>query len=51
MYLPGTPVDDKILILEDTDGDGRADKETVFADKLHAPTGIQFGKGGVFVVQ
>ena len=51
MYLPGTPVDDKILILEDTDGDGRADKETVFADKLHVPTGIEFGKGGVFVAQ
>ena len=51
MYLPGTPVDDKILILEDTDGDGRADKETVFADKLHVPTGIEFGKGGVFVSQ
>jgi glucose/arabinose dehydrogenase/lysophospholipase L1-like esterase len=51
MYLPGTPVDDKILILEDTDGDGRADKKTVFADKLHVPTGLEFGKGGVFVAQ
>ncbi|MBL9089701.1 MAG: HEAT repeat domain-containing protein [Planctomycetaceae bacterium] len=51
MYLPGTPVDDKILILEDTDGDGRADKQTVFADKLHVPTGIEFGRGGVFVAQ
>ncbi|MCE9606685.1 MAG: HEAT repeat domain-containing protein [Planctomycetia bacterium] len=51
MYLPGTPVDDKILILEDTDGDGKADKRTVFADKLHVPTGLEFGKGGVFVAQ
>jgi len=51
MYLPGTPVNDKILILEDTDGDGRADKQTVFADKLHVPTGIEFGCGGVFVAQ
>jgi len=51
MYLPGSPVDDKILILEDTDGDGKADKKTVFADKLHVPTGLEFGKGGVFVAQ
>ena len=27
MYLPGRPVDDKVLILEDTDGDGKADKQ------------------------
>lgn len=51
MYLPGTPVDDKILILEDTDGDGRADKQTIFADKLHVPTGIELGNGGVYVAQ
>ncbi|QDU45553.1 HEAT repeat protein [Symmachiella dynata] len=51
MYLPGTPVDDKILILEDTDGDGRADKSTVFADGLHVPTGIELGDGGVYVAQ
>ncbi len=51
MYLPGTPVDDKILILEDTDGDGRADKQTVFADGLHVPTGIELGHGGAYVAQ
>lgn len=51
MYIPGTPPSDKILILEDTDGDGRADKSTVFADGLHIPTGIEFGRGGVFVAQ
>ncbi len=50
-YLPGTPVDDKILILEDTDGDGKADKQTVFADGLHLPTGIELGFGGCFVAQ
>lgn len=49
MYLPGTPVNDKILILEDTNGDGRADKQTVFADKLHLPTGIELGDGGCYV--
>jgi lysophospholipase L1-like esterase len=51
MYLPGTPVDDKVLIFEDVDGDGKADKQTVFADKLHIPMGIELGYGGVFVSQ
>lgn len=51
MYIPGTPPSDKILILEDTDGDGRADKRTVFADGLHIPTGIEFGRGGVLIAQ
>ena len=51
MYLPGMPVDDKILIFEDTDGDGRADKQTVFADGLHVPTGLELGDGGVYVAQ
>ncbi|HEY2155235.1 MAG TPA: PVC-type heme-binding CxxCH protein, partial [Isosphaeraceae bacterium] len=51
MYLPGRPVNDKILIFEDTDGDGKADKQTVFADKLHVPTGIELGDGGVYVAQ
>lgn len=50
-YLPGKDVDDKILILEDTDGDGRADKQTVFADGLHLPTGIELGDGGAYVAQ
>ena len=50
MYLPGTPVHDKILIYEDTDDDGKADKETVFADGLHLPTGIAYAGGNsVFV--
>ena len=51
MYLPGTPVNDKVLILEDTDGDGKADKQTVFADGLHVPTGIELGDGGAYVAQ
>ena len=51
MYLPGKPVDDKVLILEDTDGDGKADKQTVFADKLHVPTGIELGDGGAYIAQ
>jgi putative heme-binding domain-containing protein len=43
---PGQKADDKILVLEDTDGDGKADKTTVFADGLLIPTAVepdQFG--------
>lgn len=50
-YIPGVPVHDKIVILEDTDGDGRADKHTVFADNLYLPLGFEFGNGGVYVSQ
>ena len=50
-YLPGSPPNDKILILEDSDGDGKADKQTVFADKLYLPTGIELGDGGAYVAQ
>ncbi len=49
MYLPGRPVNDKVLIFEDTNGDGKADKQTVFADGLHVPTGIELGDGGAYV--
>ena len=38
---------DCIKICEDTDGDGRADKFTVFADKLSIPTSLTFVNGGV----
>jgi putative heme-binding domain-containing protein len=38
---PGQKADDKILILEDTDGDGKADKTTVFADGLLIPTAVE----------
>ncbi len=40
---------DRVKILEDTDGDGRADKFTVFADGLNIPSGIAVGYGGVWV--
>ena len=42
---------DSIKICEDTDGDGRADKFTVFADHLNIPTGFTFAKGGIVVAQ
>ena len=43
--------DDKVKILEDTDGDGKADKVTVFADKLNIPTSFTFYDGGIVVSQ
>jgi putative heme-binding domain-containing protein len=46
---PGQKPHDKIVILEDTTGSGKADKSTVFADDLFIPTGIELGKGGVYV--
>jgi putative heme-binding domain-containing protein len=50
-WKPGDPRPaDKLIILEDTDGDGIADKSTVFYDKLHCPTGFEFWNGGVLVV-
>src|SRR6266446_4151558 len=48
---PGAKPRDRIKILEDTDGDGRADKVTVFADGLNLATGILLGNGGVYVGQ
>ncbi|MCA9059529.1 MAG: HEAT repeat domain-containing protein [Planctomycetaceae bacterium] len=41
---------DRLLILEDSDSDGKADKCTVFYDQLHCPTGFEFWNGGVLVV-
>lgn len=43
--------DDRIKICEDTDGDGKADKFTVFAEKLNIPTSIVFVNGGIIVSQ
>ena len=42
---------DKLLILEDTDGDGVADKQTIFADDLHIPIGFEISHDGVYVSQ
>lgn len=46
---PGEQPNDKIFILEDTNGDGVADRSTVFAEGLTIPTGILPGDGGVYV--
>ena len=51
-YRPGDALpNDKILIYEDTDGDGKADKETVFADQLYLPIGFEFAPEGVYLSQ
>ena len=46
---PGQEPHDRLVILEDTDGDGRADTSKVFADDLHVPLSFEFGDGGVYV--
>jgi putative membrane-bound dehydrogenase-like protein len=43
------PGQDRVKVLEDTDGDGRMDKATIFADGLNIPSGIAVGHGGVWV--
>ncbi|MEK0449611.1 MAG: hypothetical protein RL088_1879 [Verrucomicrobiota bacterium] len=51
-WKPGDPKpDDKLLIFEDTNGDGRADKQTVFARGLHLPIGFEITPEGVYVSQ
>lgn len=40
---------DRILIFEDTDGDGSFDKCTVFIDNLNLVSGLEFGFGGIWV--
>ena len=51
--MPGYPVDTspsgRIKLLEDTNGDGRPDKSTVFADQLVLPNGVMRWKRGVLV--
>ena len=48
---PGEVANDKIIILEDTNDDGVADKSTVFAEGLYLPTGIELANGGCYVAQ
>ena len=49
--FPGDVFNDKILILEDTDGDGRADKSIIFAEGLNIPSGFELGDGGVYIAE
>ncbi|MBX9787660.1 MAG: HEAT repeat domain-containing protein [Pirellulales bacterium] len=50
-WKPKEAMCDKLLVLEDSDGDGRADRCTHFADDLNCPTGFEFYNGGVLVAQ
>lgn len=51
-YRPGdNKPNDKIIIFEDTNGDGKADKQTVFAEGLHLPVGFELAPEGVYVSQ
>ena len=51
-YKPGDArPNDKLLILEDTNGDGKADQQTVFADGLHLPIGFELAAEGVYISQ
>ena len=44
---PGKPAKSRISYLEDTDGDGRVDRRTVFAENLLQVEGVMPWKGGV----
>ena len=46
---PFEPRPDKLLIVEDRDADGRAERVVVFADQLVNPTGFEFWNGGVLL--
>ena len=48
---PTSKVGDSLLVFEDTNGDGQADKIIHFLDDLNCPTGFQFYKDGVLVMQ
>jgi lysophospholipase L1-like esterase len=48
---PTSKLGDSIIILEDTDRDGKADKLTHYLDNLNCPTGFQFYKDGLLVMQ
>jgi mono/diheme cytochrome c family protein/glucose/arabinose dehydrogenase len=51
-YKPGDQKpNDKIIILEDTNSDGKADVQKVFADGLHLPVGFEIAPEGVYVSQ
>ncbi|MST93907.1 MAG: hypothetical protein EXS33_01300 [Pedosphaera sp.] len=47
--VPGLPPQDKIIVLEDTDHDGKADKCTTFADGLDALDGVAFTEEGIII--
>jgi lysophospholipase L1-like esterase/azurin/type 1 glutamine amidotransferase len=48
---PTSTIGDSLLIFEDTDGDGRADRCIHYLDDLNCPTGFQFYKDGVLIME
>lgn len=48
---PGVMPDDKVILLEDTNADGNADRSSVFARGLNIPTGMEVGADGVYIGQ
>ncbi len=49
MRAPEGQGKDRILIFEDTDGDGKFDKRKVFIEDLNLVSGLEVGFGGVWV--
>lgn len=49
LIQPGAKEEDRIVVLEDTNGDGVADNATNFASDLHIPTAVLPGDGGAYV--
>ncbi len=49
LVVEGEPGNDTVKICEDTDGDGKADKFTIFADQLNLATALVFVDGGIIV--
>lgn len=47
---PAGPGRDRVKILEDRDGDGRAEHVMVFVEGMNIPTGVAVGYGGVWVL-
>ncbi len=41
---------DRVLILEDSDGDGKFDRRTVFTDQVQTLTSVEVGLGGVWLM-
>lgn len=48
---PGLRPGDYIVVCEDTDGDGKADKFDRFAEGLFIPMGLEFGDGGLYITE
>jgi putative membrane-bound dehydrogenase-like protein len=48
-FVADTKLGDKVLIFEDTDGDGKFDKKTVFLEGPNLASGIEYGFGGIWI--